>query len=273
MKNLVVRSISGLIYVVVVLACCFSGPSAQLFLACFLGAAGILEWQQFGEENKSTRAASFSIGILFLLNYTYSGVFELTDTTTRNLSFIAVFLFAILLLSQVFTRKKNVPGNLFHSVFGLVYIGFPMFLMPIIANFHESNDGWILASVFILIWISDSFAYLVGRRFGKRKLFERISPNKTIEGLLGGIVFTLIGSLALSYFVPIFSVTGWLGMAVIVLIFGTTGDLFESALKRSFKLKDSGNFMPGHGGILDRIDSLLMTLPIAYFYLRILEMI
>ncbi len=271
MRNLITRSISGAIYVVIVLCCCFTGPSAQLFLACFLGAAGILEWQQFGTDTKSIRASAFSIGILFLLNYTYSGVFELAEATTRNLSFLAIFLFTVLMMSQMFTKKQNVPTGLFHSVFGLVYIGFPMFLMPIIAQFNEAHNGWILAAVFILIWTSDSFAYLVGRKFGKRKLLERISPNKTIEGFVGGMVFTLIASVLLYYFVPVFSLGGWLGLAVIVIIFGTTGDLFESALKRSFNLKDSGNFMPGHGGILDRIDSLLMTLPIVYFYLRILE--
>ncbi len=271
MNNLFIRAVSGAVYVAIVLICCFSGATGQLFLACILGAAGILEWLQFTPETRSARAATFSISILFLLNYTYSGVFEVSEVSRRNFTFLIIFLFTILLFSQVFTKKARVPANLFHSVFGLIYIGFPMFLMPLIANFEDGNNPWILASVFMLIWTSDTFAYLVGKRFGKHKLYERISPNKTIEGFIGAALFTLLAAVMLHYFIGGLSLPGWLGLSAIVIIFGTAGDLFESALKRSFNLKDSGNFMPGHGGILDRIDSLLMTLPVVYFYLRLLE--
>jgi phosphatidate cytidylyltransferase len=271
MNNLFVRAISGTVYVAIVLICCFSGASGQLFLACMLGAAAILEWLQFTPETRSARAASLSIGILFLLNYSYSGVFDLTEPTKRNFTFLIIFLFTTLLFSQVFTNKAKVPENLFHSIFGLIYIGFPMFLLPLVANFNGENEPWILASVFVLIWTSDTFAYLTGRQFGKRKLYERISPNKTIEGFIGGALFTFLAAGLLFYFTDSLSLIGFLSMAVIVVLFGTLGDLFESALKRSFNLKDSGNFMPGHGGILDRIDSLILTIPTVYFYLRVLE--
>lgn len=271
MNNLVVRTITGLVYVSIVLICCFTGATGQLFLACLLGAAAILEWLQFTPETRSARAAALSIGILFLLNYTYSGVFQLSEQTQRNFTFLIVLLFTTLLFTQVFTRKSEVPKKLFHSVFGLIYIGFPMFLLPLVANLNGNNNPWILASVFILIWTSDSFAYLTGRQFGKHKLFERVSPNKTVEGFIGGAVFTILAALLLWYFTACISLVGYIGLSLIVIVFGTLGDLFESALKRSFNLKDSGTFMPGHGGILDRVDSLILTAPTVYFYLQVLE--
>lgn len=174
-------------------------------------------------------------------------------------------------MANLALNSKSVPRELFHNAFSLIYIGLPMIVMPMISDFNGENYPWMLASVFILIWCNDTFAYLVGRTFGKHKLAPRISPNKTWEGFFGGVIATLVAGFVMHYYLDFMPLVGWLGLAIIVLIFGTTGDLFESAIKRSFNLKDSGNFMPGHGGILDRIDSLLFVLPLAYFYLRIIE--
>ena len=121
-------------------------------------------------------------------------------------------------------------------------------------------------SVFILTWVNDTGAYLSGRTFGKTKLFERISPNKTWEGSIGGVVFTLLGSAVLFHFWPSFTLTIWMGAAVLISIFANLGDLMESAFKRNAGVKDSGNVMPGHGGILDRFDAILLTAPIVLGY-------
>lgn len=270
MLNLLLRSVSGSIYAALVLISCFSGAYGQIFLAGFLGASAIIEWLQFRSEKHISLPASLMIGILFLSLYSFSGAFYISPEKDRMLLFIMTLLFLILMISQVFIRSSKVPDRIFHMVFGLVYIGFAMFLIPQISIIQGVNNPWILASIFILIWCSDTFAYLVGRFFGKRKLIERISPNKTWEGFFGGMIFTFVGAVVLGIFLDIFPLWSWLGLALVVVIFSTTGDLFESALKRAFNLKDSGRFLPGHGGILDRIDSLLFVLPVAYFYLRII---
>ena len=127
----------------------------------------------------------------------------------------------------------------------------------------------ILITIFICIWTNDTFAYLVGKNFGKRKLFPSVSPKKTIEGFVGGMIFTIICSLILSkYYIETKNIYIWIIIAIIVSIFSTLGDLIESKLKRVAQIKDSGNIMPGHGGILDRLDSIIFVVPfINLFYL------
>ncbi|MGB0175947.1 MAG: phosphatidate cytidylyltransferase [Owenweeksia sp.] len=271
MQNLLTRALSGLIYTTLVLFSCFGGAYGYLFLAGFLGASALIEWMQFRKERYISLPAALMIGILFLGLYCYSVVFDITPQKEGLLHFLIIFLFLVLMISQVFMKHAKVPQKLFHVIFGLVYIGFPLFLLPKVPHSMGGDEPWLLAAVFILIWTSDTFAYLIGRSFGKHKLLERISPNKTWEGFLGGIVFTLIASYIISRYIPILPLFSWMGLAVLVIIFGTVGDLFESAIKRGFNMKDSGRFLPGHGGILDRIDSLLFALPVTYFYLRILD--
>jgi phosphatidate cytidylyltransferase len=128
-----------------------------------------------------------------------------------------------------------------------------------------------MISVLVLIWVNDSFAFIVGKNFGKRKLFVSVSPKKTIEGFIGGFICALITA----YIISIsnlnsvdFSLTNWFIIAAIVSIIGTIGDLVESKLKRQANIKDSGTIMPGHGGILDRLDSLLFAAPFVYLYIN-----
>jgi phosphatidate cytidylyltransferase len=125
-----------------------------------------------------------------------------------------------------------------------------------------------MISILSIIWVNDSFAFLIGKNFGKHKLFPSVSPKKTVEGLLGGLIFSLLASLFISKYYTDFSLVNWLVIAVIVSLFGTVGDLVESKFKRQANIKDSGNIMPGHGGILDRLDSLLFAAPFVYLYIN-----
>ena len=120
----------------------------------------------------------------------------------------------------------------------------------------------------ILIWVNDSFAFFVGKNFGRRKLFESVSPKKTFEGFFGGILFSLITAFILSFFCDYLSLVNLIIISLIASILGTTGDLVESKFKRQVNTKDSGNIMPGHGGILDRLDSLLFVAPFVYLYIH-----
>ena len=120
----------------------------------------------------------------------------------------------------------------------------------------------------LLIWTNDSFAFLVGKNFGKHKLFEKVSPKKTIEGFIGGLVFSIIVGVIIGQYSGIFSISSWIIIAIIVAVFGSLGDLVESKFKRQANIKDSGTIMPGHGGLLDRLDSLFFLAPFVYLYIH-----
>ena len=139
-----------------------------------------------------------------------------------------------------------------------------MIKIPFLKNQFEPIA---IIGVFILIWVNDTFAYLVGKKWGKNKLFEAVSPKKTIEGFIGGLFFTIIFAFILSISFLFFTFENWIIIAIIVSVFGTVGDLLESKLKRIAKVKDSGKIMPGHGGLLDRLDSVIFVAPFVYLYL------
>jgi len=271
-KNLLLRSVSGALYVLLVLLACFSGESALLFWASFLGMAALSEWHTFAKESSKVSLPNFmTVGLFLTALWSKSGYWKLSGSQGALFDFILIMLLAVLVLWQVFHPRKSSLNALYHSFFGLFYIGFPLFLLVQLPFFDDLFEPWLLVAVYILIWTLDTFAYLVGISLGRHPFFPRVSPKKTWEGLIGGILFTLVAALVMAYQLPFFPLQGWLGLALVIIFAATVGDLFESALKRAYGLKDSGNFMPGHGGILDRIDSLLFAVPMAYFYLRLLE--
>jgi phosphatidate cytidylyltransferase len=143
--------------------------------------------------------------------------------------------------------------------------------LVLIADYHESYNPNILLGSFILVWVNDSFAYLIGKNFGKQKLFEKISPKKTVEGFLGGLLFSCIASYFIATFTQTLDFTSWLILGIVITVFGTLGDLIESKFKRQANVKDSGTIMPGHGGLLDRLDSIIFAAPFIYLFLRILH--
>jgi phosphatidate cytidylyltransferase len=133
-----------------------------------------------------------------------------------------------------------------------------------VKNQHEEG---ILLGFLVMVWTNDTFAYLVGRMIGRHKLYEKISPKKTWEGSFGGLIFTLVAAYILSRFYPALTTTEWLIMSLITVVFGIIGDLFESLMKRMYGLKDSGNIIPGHGGVLDRFDAIFFSSPMVFVYL------
>ncbi|MFA6262283.1 MAG: phosphatidate cytidylyltransferase [Bacteroidia bacterium] len=176
----------------------------------------------------------------------------------------------IIFIIKLFEHSHNEFSTLAFQILGIVYITFPFVMLGKIGYFSSIEYDWGLPmGFFLLLWANDTGAYLAGRSFGKTKLFERISPKKTVEGSIGGLFLAMMVGYGLStseWFDGV-SRFDWLAIGVVVTVFGTFGDLFESLLKRNLQIKDSGTILPGHGGVLDRFDGLFLAVPAVFFYL------
>jgi phosphatidate cytidylyltransferase len=203
--------------------------------------------------------------------------FQLTEIML-GISKNDVFWFSVIMLSCVFllfiselfrTSEKPIE-NIATSLLSLLYIGIPCGLLVTISIGYDGDYlPWNVLYLFFFIWASDTGAYFSGRAFGKHKLFERISPNKTIEGFIGGLLASALVGIAAHHFLGGISLISWMCIGAFVSITSTLGDLFESMLKRQSDIKDSGNILPGHGGILDRFDSTLISAPIYWVLLHV----
>lgn len=176
--------------------------------------------------------------------------------------------FMTLIVIKLFERTGREFETLAFQIMGLVYICLPLSMLADFGYFNVVEYGYSLPlGFFILQWSSDTFAYLVGRQFGKRKLFERVSPKKTVEGGIGALILTIGMGYLLSLLWDDVSTFDWMVIGALVVIFGTLGDLTESLMKRNLHIKDSGSILPGHGGVLDRFDGVFLSVPAVYFYL------
>ena len=190
-----------------------------------------------------------------------------------------------LLVSELYLKQTNPINNWAYTMLSQMYIALPFSMINVLA-FRSTPDGnvtfeWLLPlSLFIFLWTNDTGAYCSGSLLGRHKLFPRISPGKSWEGSIGGAVFVMIAA-AIIYFLNVGQTDGlvagmplwqWLGLGLVVVVFGTWGDLVESLFKRTLGIKDSGNILPGHGGMLDRFDSSLMAIPAAVVYLYTLQL-
>lgn len=213
--------------------------------------------------------------LTFSVLYGFFVYWKLILNTTQGIDEAIQILMVITIFVKLFLIKdlfseKTIP--LFSSkrfVLTTFYISSSFIFLILIADYHDTYNANILLGVFILIWVNDSFAYLVGKNFGKQKLFEKISPKKTVEGFLGGLFFACIASYFIATFTKTLDFTTWLILSIVITVFGTLGDLIESKFKRQANVKDSGTIMPGHGGLLDRLDSIIFAAPFIYLFLRI----
>jgi phosphatidate cytidylyltransferase len=183
---------------------------------------------------------------------------------------IAALLVSIRSLVFLFEKKNRFLDKQSKYVFLIGYLIIPIIIFTKIPFISNSYHPEIIIAILILIWTNDTFAYLVGITMGKTKLFERISPKKTIEGFSGGLVFAIIAGVLLAQFYLQESIIRWIIIALLVTTFGTLGDLIESKFKRLAGVKDSGNIMPGHGGFLDRLDSIIFVAPFVYLFYQII---
>lgn len=263
-KKLLTRAVSGLIYCFIIVGCAFLGTSGITALGILLAVLACAEFTKICHEitNKTLPVLMIDIAGCILLTLGYLG-YPLVGWAV---------LMIVRMVLELYMNTDKPLKNLAHSSMTQIYIGIPLGLMTFVA---AQFSPMVVLVVFFLLWINDTGAFLVGSMMGRHKLFERISPKKTWEGFVGGLIFSIVASAMFYYYCNSFfhmdavdaNLATWLGLGVIVCIFGTWGDLVESMIKRTLHVKDSGNLIPGHGGILDRIDSLLLAAPAAAVYL------
>ena len=274
MKESSKRIISGFVFGGVFIASLYTHLSFTILTFIF----GIISTKEF---NKLTDQSGVGYYIAFSIIYTYFALteFYLNSNLQLNSWFndlkdtLLIFsIFVSLFLLRDLFSSKNLPGILVKKYFRFIfYITSSFVFIFLIANFKGFYDPSIILGCFILIWVNDSFAYIVGKSFGKQKLFYSISPHKTVEGFLGGLLFCCISASIVSRYIDeTLTTPNWLIIAIIVSVFGTLGDLIESKLKRESNVKDSGKIIPGHGGILDRLDSIIFASPYIYLYLKLI---
>ncbi len=178
-------------------------------------------------------------------------------------------LIAALFIAPLYQKQSKPFVHIAYTLLGIVYVILPFVSFFTLGFITGAYDYRYPLGFMLILWGNDTGAYLVGKFFGKHRLFERISPNKTWEGLIGGVLLALLTSQVLAHYFPILANWQWGGMALVVSVFGTFGDLVESMLKRSQQVKDSGAVLPGHGGLLDRFDGLLLAAPAVLAFLKI----
>ena len=268
LKKLLIRSISGLVYVALIVCCCLFGNTGVAILAVFLGILATLEFKKMVHE--------FAVRNIPCMLLDIAGVVALALGAYIIPIFFWIAIIICRIIEELYSENPNPLHNLAYSFMTQIYIGIPLGLMVAVGTFFSMNTTIILA-IFILIWANDTGAYLTGSLVGHTPLFKRISPKKTWEGFFGGLILNIaVGLIICFYGKHAFNLNLcwqiWLGLSIIVTVFGTWGDLAESMIKRTLNLKDSSHIIPGHGGILDRIDSSLMVMPAAFLYFTLLEL-
>lgn len=275
LSNFVMRTITGSVFVLSIIASLYSLISFWILL-CVLAWLAISECADLLKKEEIVLSKlSFFVAILPIL-MTYPICIS-NDFTYALATSLAVFVFGLLTLFsfEIYKKKINPIQNTAFALFVLFYIALPFCCLIFI---YRMNPLYAFA-VFALVWLHDTFSYLVGMRFGKTKFFERISPKKTWEGFWGGLVVALLTVGIYCFFtfdditriVDPFYIIKWLGLALVIVVAGTLGDLFESLFKRGLNVKDSGKFLPGHGGLLDRLDSIFFAAPMAIAYLILIN--
>lgn len=275
MKNLVVRALSGAVYVaLIVCSILFGGQWAFPALCCIFAFLGIMEFQKITQHDFYDNPRMLFIDLLVGVSIPATIALWLSGVFYIALA-MAIFILVLVLIrfiAQLYAVKEDAVRQMANSVLSVVYVAIPL---GFATNLLCQGLPQILLLMFVMIWLNDTGAYLVGSALGSHRLFARLSPKKSWEGFFGGLAFCVGAGVLVKGIFPeqfaFFTTVQLAIMGLIVSLTATWGDLFESMIKRTFGVKDSGTLIPGHGGILDRIDSLLFVAPATTIYLIILS--
>ncbi len=282
MKNFIVRTITSVFFVAAIVTS-FLNPRAMTLL--FSIVTGMTIWEFAGLVNDRpfisiNRFICTVSGVyLFLAMAGYNS--GLTPATVFIPYLVSII---YLMVAELYLKAKDPINNWAYTMLSQLYIALPLSLLNVLAfrsNGYDIQYTYLMPlSVFVFLWINDAGAYCVGSLLGRHKLFPRISPGKSWEGSIGGAVLVVAAAVLIWYYTDLYDVNDlgltayeWAGLGLVVVIFGTWGDLIESLFKRTLGIKDSGNVLPGHGGMLDRFDSTLMAVPASVVYLYTLTLI
>ena len=273
MNNLTKRLLSGIVYVAVFVGCILYGPTSFCILFAVITALALNEYNElmatFGRGTVNNTVSIISGVFLFAATFC-------TASGATSILFFLPYLLSLLfmLVSELYFKRTDPIADWTQAFFGQIYIALPFALLNILA-FHggKGYSGILPLAAFVFLWMNDTGAYCFGSLLHKKipyKLFERISPNKSWIGFVGGIVMVLVAAVVFYHLTDTdYTLLRWMGFGLTVAVFGTWGDLVESLIKRNLGIKDSGKFLPGHGGVLDRFDSALLAIPASVIYLYI----
>jgi len=284
LKEIYIRTLTGIFFIVAVIGSILVHPLAFFIVFSGFTFVGLSEFLKLStvKDGPGKNVGYFVSGMLIYILTALMGL----GYIDLRFAYLILLIFFLTFIFELF-RKQNASRERIGAWFtGFIYIAIPFGLMN--SLFFAGIDGLaldetigissntayridILIGLFIIIWSSDVFAYLIGSWIGKHKLFERISPKKSWEGSLGGLVFAMIAAYILSLIFPQLNLVEWLIFAAIVVVFGALGDLIESMFKRLAGVKDSGNILPGHGGVLDRFDAVLFATPFVFVYVNLIS--
>ncbi len=275
LKNMTIRAITGTIFVAAVVTC-FLRPEAMMFLFALVTALSVWEFTGLVNNSDDVRVNRFICTVAGV--YLFLAFAGFCSGITPAAVFIPYLLTVVyLFISELYTKAPNPINNWAYTMLSQMYIALPFSMINVVA-FHSTDDAHVYdyllpLSIFIFLWTNDTGAYISGSLLGRHKLFPRVSPGKSWEGSIGGGLLVLAVAALVGYLANssegghTLSILAWMGLGLVVVFFGTWGDLVESLFKRTLGIKDSGNILPGHGGMLDRFDSSLMAFPAAVVYL------
>jgi len=276
MKNMVIRAITGIVYVALLVGCTLYGPLTSYLFFSMVCLAALWE---FGTLMNNYAGADMSRSINTLAGFllvSASWLYCIGADNSGKLFAIYALLMLYIIITELYRKNEDPLKTWAFSFASQIYIAAPFALTSIISLFYEPESGRVAyiaiypLALFIFLWTSDTGAYLCGTLFSRYipyKLFPRISPHKSWIGSIGGGLLAIIASCVIAHYFDNLSLLQWIGFALVVVVMGTWGDLVESLLKRQLGIKDSGNILPGHGGILDRFDSFLLSAPAVAVYL------
>ena len=268
-NNFIQRAVTGVLFVIVLVGCILYSPLSFGILFTIISVLSVHEFAQLVSKSSevSINKTITALGGAYLFLALMSFCTQQSVGARVFLPYLGLLLY--MMITELYLKKKNPTGNWAYSMLSQLYVALPFALLNVLAFQNSPETGSVTynpilpLSIFVFIWLSDTGAYCVGSLIGKHRLFERISPKKSWEGSIGGGIFSIASSLGFAHFFPFMPGWQWVGLAIVVVIFGTWGDLTESLMKRQLGIKDSGNILPGHGGMLDRFDSALMAIPAA----------
>lgn len=261
------RTYSGFLFVVIIVGAI--ALNQYLFVTFFSIICGYTLYEFHQLTNNQTDVyvqpyVAFFLGIiLFVSSFLYAA-----GLANYLVFFVYALSLVLLFIAELYQKHSNPIHNLAYLVFGQVFVAVPFAMLNTILFINGYQPLWLL-SILVIIWMYDTGAFLVGLKFGRHRLFERISPQKSWEGFWGGFIFAVGAGYVFSLFLNQINPLLWCVLAMIIAVLSALGDLLESLIKRTIQVKDSGSVLPGHGGLLDRLDSMLLVVPFVYIFLSV----